>query len=203
MERQMERTNIQHRHITPNRIHPIHYFYITTRTRLNIKEKPIHHDAFEYFFFILSTKNLNPGKKLKKIEKNDVFEMVAERFDVTSRTVRNWYACFGWSGRVDERGRGIRLELERELDDDIVRAKVGYLRLVEYGLGEYRDSLGKGVNPAGVKNTRDLERLIKLGLLLHDQATEITQNTILDREERLNRLKRIGKFKGCELINDG
>ena len=59
----------------------------------------------------------------------------------------------------------------------IMENKIMYLGLVHAPINVLIDQINKGEIPIKIENANDLDRLIKLGLLLQDQPTDKVDNT--------------------------
>lgn len=145
-----------------------------------MKEKQKHRDAFEFFY------NLN-GAPTKE---NAV--TVADEFEVTERTFWNWYSKLNWKEKVQLRDIEISKGVEEKTNSTLIENKAKYLSYVHRLFDDLKQKIDVGEFPVEIKSVSDLDKAIKLGLILQDEATEKTQTTLkIDHNIRLKRLKRI------------
>ncbi len=126
--------------------------------------------------------NWNPEETLQRREAfdyyyslgaNRTYKQVAERFQVSERTVNNWAKWFNWQERVRMRDIENSKKLEERTDKRIVDRKADMLKVVEHaimGKGHMAEQLVKGdLKGASIK---DLKMLVELALLLMGEVTE-------------------------------
>lgn len=142
-----------------------------------MKETQKHKDAFEHFYLKLNEKN----------SVNDSIISVAENFGVTERTVWGWKTKLKWDDKVAVRDSEIQKGLEDKTNTTIVDNKAKYLGIVHFSLNKYVEEVNSGKrDPIPIENSRDLERLIKTGLLIQNQPTEISeQNGSVNHEHTI------------------
>lgn len=122
-------------------------------------ETPLHMKAFEYYY------SLGDIRSLSK---------VAEQFGVTRATVTRWNRKFNWQERIQERDRKVEQLLEEEAIQDAKAAKQQYRAIIQATVRKFVEKLSTG--QIEVKKIEDLERLVKLDLLLMGEATERGEN---------------------------
>lgn len=147
------------------------------------EEKQLHLDAFEAFLDY----RLNNQTKSKSIR------LVAEKFDYTSRQVWKWYKWFDWEERERKRRAEINEITIKKHNQEIARNKSNYLKVAHKLL----DNFIQEDFPTEIGNVRDLETVIKLCLLLQEEATEISkgEQVNVDLTEQVNRLFDEDKMK--------
>jgi hypothetical protein len=153
-----------------------------------MKETPLHWHAFEYFYQLSQKMAVNGSS----VAVNYCIQSVAKKFKKGERTVWRWYKDFEWETRLKERNQQIQKEIEKKINKTIVEEKADYLNIVHNILDEYQKQVIKGEIPVNIKNTMDLDRIIKLCLLIQNQPTEIHDNNIeIVKKRGLERLRRI------------
>lgn len=131
-----------------------------------MKEQPHHKEAFEHFYL-----KLNEGMSV-----SDSILSVAEKFKVTERTVYRWHKELNWDDKIAVRDIDIQDALEDKTNTTIVDNKAKYLGIVHFSLNKYVEEVNNGDrDPIPIENSRDLERLIKTGLLIQNQPTDISE----------------------------
>jgi hypothetical protein len=150
-----------------------------------MKETQKHKDAFEHFYI-----KLNEGMSV-----TDSILSVAEKFKVTSRTAWRWYKKLDWEAKRTVRDADIQTGVEEKTNTTIIDNKAKYLGIVHFSLNKYvEDVNSKKIEPIEIRDSKDLDRLIKLGLLIQNQPTDIQEQTgsiHVKLDERRERLKRI------------
>ena len=125
------------------------------------KENSLQREAFELYY------HLGDKRSLKQ---------VAEQIGKTERTVAGWSRSFNWVDRVKQR----EIEDARNMGGEALNAqttdvKVRYRILMNNLLKKASDKIAKG--ELSIRNIQDLERVVKLDLLLMGESTENTSNT--------------------------
>ena len=133
-----------------------------------------HREAFEYYY------SLGDARTLK---------MVSERFNCTLRTAELWSATFKWQNKIHERDKAIADELQKKLVKSAVDDKVKYHKMIISLINpvlkgmQYQALMSAEAkaqylmnNPdtvvVKVASVTDLERLVKLDMLLVGEDTE-------------------------------
>lgn len=146
-----------------------------------MKERMKHRDAFEFFY------------ALGGAPTNKNAAAVAKEFKVTERTFWNWYKKLDWKEKVQLRDIEISKGVEEKTITTLVENKAKYLSYVHKLFDDLKKKIERGEFPVEIKSVSDLDKAIKLGLLLQDQATEKTETTMKvnmnDRRERLKRME--------------
>jgi len=145
-----------------------------------MNEKQKHLDAFEMFF------------KLGGVGSDENFSKVSGKFQVTERTVWNWYKKFGWKERVHLRNIDVNKEVIKKTNSKIADNKAKYLTYVHKLIDDWKKKVDNGEIPVEIKSASDVDKIVKLALLLQDEAGEIIQNKVtVNKEKGLERLKNI------------
>ncbi len=134
-----------------------------------MKETQNHKDAFEHFYI-----KLNEGKSV-----TDSIMSVAEKFKVTERTAWRWHKLLKWEDKIAVRDVDIQDVLETKTNTTIVDNKAKYLGIVHFSLNKYVEEVNnKTRQPIEIESSKDLERLLKIALLIQNQPTEIQKSDV-------------------------
>ena len=120
------------------------------------KENSLQKEAFEIYY------HLGDKRSLKA---------VAEKIDRTERTVAGWSRAFNWVDRVKQR----EIEDARNMGGNALNAqttdvKTRYRILMNNLIAKASVKIAKG--ELAIRNVQDLERVVKLDLLLMGEATD-------------------------------
>lgn len=120
------------------------------------KENSLQKEAFEIYY------HLGDKRSLKA---------VAEKIERTERTVAGWSRAFNWVDRVKQR----EIEDARNMGGNALNAqttdvKTRYRILMNNLIAKASVKIAKG--ELAIRNVRDLERVVKLDLLLMGEATD-------------------------------
>lgn len=140
------------------------------------EEKQIHLDAFETFLeYRLNNQTINKS-----------INLVAEKYDYAPRTVWIWYKDFDWKSRERTRRAEINEITIKKHNQEIAKNKNNYLKVAHKIL----DNFIQSDFPTEIVSVRDLETVIKLCLLLQEEATEISkgEQVQVDLTEQVNKL---------------
>ena len=149
-----------------------------------VKENKLQREAFEIYYA------LGDERSLRK---------VAEQVDRTERSIAGWSRKFHWVDRVAQR------EIEEAKDGgnsgkptQVTEVKTRYRILMNNLLAKASNMIASG--ELKIKNIPDLERVVKLDLLLMGEATEsqsITGSTELSEADkaRLDEIATLLKVK--------
>jgi hypothetical protein len=58
-------------------------------------------------------------------------------------------------------------------------------------IDDWKKKVDNGEIPVEIKSASDVDKIVKLALLLQDEAGEIIENVIIDKDKCIDRLKRI------------
>ncbi len=141
-------------------------------------EKQIHLDAFEYFY------SLGGAATDKNVSKMSV------KCQVSERTIWRWYKEFGWKERVQLRDIDVQKRVEKKTNETIADNKAKYLSYVHKLFDDWKRKVDQGHVPVEIKSVSDVDKVVKLGLLLQDEATE-KNVTIVNTQQGMERLRRI------------
>jgi hypothetical protein len=126
-------------------------------------EKQKHLDAFEYFYTL--------GGSASK----ENCRQVAQKFQISERTFWNWYKKLGWKERTHLRDIDVAKKVEEKTTSTIADNKAKYLTFVHKIIDDLKNKFENGELPVEIKTVSDLDKAVKLGLLLQDEATEKTK----------------------------
>ena len=118
-----------------------------------------HREAFEYYYGLGQSRSL---------------VAVASQFNVSERTVARWSKNFAWQERIEQRDIENAKHLEKKTNEVVVNEKANYRKIIKAAIGDFVRRMASG--DVTVNSVSDLERLVKLDLLLMGEATE--NNTI-------------------------
>ena len=123
---------------------------------------------------------------------------------ISERTFWNWYKKFGWNERVHLRNIEINKEVVEKTNSTIVANKAKYLTYVHKLFDDWKKKVDSGEIPVEIKSASDVDKIVKLALLLQDEAGEIIENKVTVNKERgLERLKNIEAKHNDSNINPG
>lgn len=147
------------------------------------KENTLQREAFEIYYMLGDKRSL---------------KAVADKIGRTERTVAGWSRSFSWVDRVKQKEiEDARNEGTGALNSQTTDVKVRYRILMNNLLAKASEKIAKG--ELAVRNIQDLERVVKLDLLLMGESTEntTTNNTTelsqADKERLDNIVKLLGK----------
>lgn len=147
------------------------------------EEKQHQLDAFETFLeYRLNNQTINKS-----------INLVAEKYDYSDRTIWKWYKWFDWKSREQVRRAEINEITIKKHNQEIAKNKSNYLKVAHKLL----DNFIKEDFPTEIGNVRDLETVIKLCLLLQEEATEISkgEQVQVDLTDQVNKLFDEDKMK--------
>lgn len=134
------------------------------------QEKLYHTEAFEYYYSLGAERTL---------------EKVAKYLKKNNRTISNWNRQFNWQERVKMRDIEVSKKLAEKTTNAIVDEKANYRKVIKLAMGrlikELQDEDFKS------KGIQDLERLIKLDMLLMGENTEKVE---LDNKQSISEADR-------------
>jgi len=120
-----------------------------------VKETLRHKEAFEFYYAAGQGRNL---------------ASVAVQHGVSEKSVATWSKTFDWQARVEQRDMENARRLQKSTDETVVSVKAKYRKIVGAAISDFVTRLRGG--QVKVDSVNDLERLIKLDLLLMGEATE-------------------------------
>jgi len=147
-----------------------------------MKEFQRHHDAFElYFSYIQSNKT-----------KSESIIGVASEYNLANSTMWRWHKEFNWDERAHLRNIEINKQVEKKINNTIADNKAKYLTFIHKLMDDWKRKVDKGEVPVEIKSASDVDKIVKLALLLQDEAGEIIENQIsVNMEKSMERLRRI------------
>lgn len=124
-------------------------------------ENSLQREAFEIYY------HLGDKRSLKQ---------VAEQIERTERTVAGWSRAYNWVDRVKQR----EIEDAKNMGGNALNAqttdvKTRYRILMNNLISKASQKIAKG--ELSIRNIQDLERVVKLDLLLMGEATDNTANS--------------------------
>lgn len=118
------------------------------------KENSLQREAFEFYYHMGEKRSL---------------KAVAHKVDRTERTVAGWSRTFNWVDRVKQREIEDAKNLRGEaLNSQTTDVKTRYRILVNNLMSQFSKKIANG--EVAIKTISDLERLVKLDLLLMGEA---------------------------------
>ena len=147
-----------------------------------MKEFQRHHEAFELYFSYLQSKKT----------KSESIIGVASEYNVANSTMWRWHKEFNWDERAHLRNIEINKQVEKKINNTLVNNKAKYLTFIHKLMDDWKRKVDKGEVPVEIKSASDVDKIVKLALLLQDEAGEIIENQIsVNMEKGLERLRRI------------
>ncbi len=131
-----------------------------------MREKEVHIDAFEYFYSLGGAASAENCRR------------VADKFQISERTFWNWYKKLGWKERVHLRNIDVRKKVEEKTNTTIADNKANYLSYVHKLFNDWKAKVDAGEVPVEIKSVSDVDKIVKLALLLQDEATDKTETKI-------------------------
>jgi len=122
----------------------------------NIERESFRHaEAFNYYYSMGSLRTM---------------KQVAAKYGVSLTAVKKWSQAFDWSNRIELRDVENARRLEKKVDTAVVNAKASYRKIIQLSISKF--VLQLQAQKVNIETIQDLERLIKLDLLLMGEATE-------------------------------
>ena len=117
---------------------------------------------------------------------NKAIYLLHEKIGTSERSIWNWYKEFDWKIKEQERQAEVNRIIEKEQNEEIAKNKVKYLKI-------NHKLLDKFINddfPIEIESIKDYDIIIKLCLLLQEEATVINkgQNINIDVVKDYNEL---------------
>jgi len=120
-----------------------------------MKETLRHKEAFETYYAMGAERSL---------------ASLAGDCGVSEKSVKTWSKSFDWQARIVARDQENARRLQQKTDEKIVNVKALYRKVVGSAISDFVNRLKAG--EIEVDSVTDLERLVKLDLLLMGEATE-------------------------------
>ena len=147
-----------------------------------MKEFQRHHNAFElYFSYIQSNKT-----------KSESIIGVASEYNLANSTIWRWHKEFNWDERAHLRNIEINKQVEKKTNTVLADNKAKYLTFIHKLFDDWKKKVDNGEFPVEIKSASDVDKIVKLALLLQDEAGEIIENQVtINKEKGLERLRKI------------
>jgi hypothetical protein len=128
-----------------------------------MKETLLHSEAFEYYYSL--------GKDRSLVQ-------VAQKFSKSETSVNKWNKAFSWQERIELRDIENSKKLAEKTDSTIVNEKANYRKIIKAAIATFVEKLKS--KEIKVIEVSDLEKLIKLDLLLMGESTEEIHKIIVE-----------------------
>lgn len=128
-----------------------------------MKETLRHREAFEYYYGLGEARSL---------------VSVARQYNVSERTIARWSVEFAWQERIEQRDIENARRLEKKTDTTVVNEKANYRKIIKAAIADFVRRIQSG--QVAVESVTDLERLVKLDLLLMGETTSEVGVRIVD-----------------------
>jgi hypothetical protein len=120
-----------------------------------------HQEAFNHYYSLGETRSI---------------PKVAREYSVSEAAVKKWSRAFGWQARIEQRDIENARRLEQKTNTVVVNAKAQYRQIIRAAIGRWVEHFRAQKVPIG--SIMDLERLVKLDLLLMGEATERSEHDL-------------------------
>lgn len=132
-----------------------------------MKETRITLDAFELYFTLIDS-----GMNLSK-----AIGVLAEKYDRAKSTIWRWYSDLNWDNRYYERMMKVQRRIESQKIKSLAENKQIYLSIIQKIINDFiSQGKEKGKLPIKIRTTTDLDKIIKLALLLQESPTSVIEN---------------------------
>jgi len=149
-----------------------------------MNEEQIHRDAWNLYFQLRQQ-----GKS-----KSEAVARVASECGRSESTIWEWKKKFNWDERESVRAAEVNRKTEERLNEQLADFKAQYLKLLNDLIFEVLEKRQSGSGEAlGVNSIPDLERVIKLALLIQGESTERVEEDIRYDEYDKELLREIGR----------
>lgn len=121
-------------------------------------------DAFEYYYECGDTRTLKE---------------VADKFNKSEVTIKRWSSQLGWSGRITQRERQIAESAKIQIERSINENKGAYRSVTRVIFNRFVTKIQEAVAgntelPLEIKSLQDLERIIKMDVLMLSTAEDLS-----------------------------
>jgi hypothetical protein len=96
---------------------------------------------------------------------------------VSERTIWRWYKELGWKDRVHLRNIEVAKGVEEKTNSTLIENKANYLSYVHKLFNDWKAKVDAGEVPVEIRTVSDVDKIVKLALLLQDEATDKTETT--------------------------
>lgn len=131
-----------------------------------MKETLKHREAFEFYYGLGETRS---------------YQKVADHYGISKTSVYKWAQEFNWNDRVTQRDIEISKKLEKKTNTTVINEKARYRTIIRTAISDFAKRLND--KEIVVDSVLDLERLIKLDLLLMGEETERTEGGVTVNNE--------------------
>ncbi len=134
-----------------------------------MREEQKHREAFEHYFTLRQT-----GHNI-----TEAVKQVADNFGFSETTIWKWKKRLRWDEKESIRAAEVDRRVSERLNEKLVDFKVNYLILLNDLVNDViQKREEKGKSSFTIRSVSDLERIIKLSLLLHGEATDRVEEDI-------------------------
>ena len=133
-------------------------------------ESLLHIEAFEYYYSLGNARDI---------------DKVAKAFNKSPRTIASWRAKFGWVERIKMRDIEVSKKLVQQTTAQAIDEKVRYRKIIKLAMAKMIQEIQS--EDFKTKGIQDLERLIKLDMLLLGENTEkveVTNNVVTEDDRK-------------------
>ena len=127
-----------------------------------MKEELHHQKIFDIYYSMGENRSL---QKLRAQLCQDSAENVPH-----VNTLKSWSKAFNWQERIEQRDMENSRRLEKKTNNTIVNEKANYRKIIKASIQTFVEKLRAGA--IEVESIQDVERLVKLDLLLMGEATD-------------------------------
>lgn len=120
-------------------------------------ENLLQREAFETYYSLGDTRD----RSLQK---------VSDKHHVSIQTVRSWRRNFSWETRTLQRDAEVSAQLSKSSVASVAVAKAAYIDIIDDAIEQWKQNLSRG--EIRLEKTDDLEKMVKLRLLLAGENTE-------------------------------
>ena len=131
-----------------------------------IREELHHQKIFDIYFA------MGESRSIVKLHNSLTQEMCqGYSFGIPSMpTLKSWSKELNWQERVTQRNIELTRKMEERTNTTVLNQKADYRKIIKEAIDDWYKKFSDG--KAGPENVSDLERLMKLDLLLMGEATE-------------------------------
>lgn len=149
-----------------------------------MKEEQTHRDAWNLYFQLRQQ-----GKS-----KSEAIATVARHHNVSERAIWRWKKKFNWDERESIRAAEINRKTEEQLNEQLADFKAQYLKLLNDLIFQVMQERDTSVSDAlSISSIPDLERVIKLALLIQGESTERVEEDVRYDEYDKELLREVGR----------
>lgn len=139
-----------------------------------MKEQIKHIEAFEYYFNLIEK-----GHTL-----SNSIRATSEHYNVSERTVWNWYNKLGWEKKEINKKAEIAQKVAEQTNREYSENRVRYLQVLHKILDNF---INEGF-PVKIESAKDLEIIIRNCLVLQDKPTEFIKTKNINENIKMEEL---------------